>query len=155
MPSLLLRPIYNFLGLSTIAHSKLVLHDAIFLATCLATLEKEIHCKLQKICYTLQFRAATQCCGSKKKSAQSLQKVEPSSTLCNLCKPKNARQVAKMAGYMLATKFEKKISPCNTSCRARLYFLHQHFETVTRLQPEITACFFFNSLQVAVRDCNL
>ena len=27
---------------------KLLLHDAIFLTTCLVTLEKEIHCKLQK-----------------------------------------------------------------------------------------------------------
>ena len=37
----------------------LVLHDAIFLTTCLATLEKEIHCMLQKACYTLQSCAAT------------------------------------------------------------------------------------------------
>ena len=33
---------------------KLVLHDTILLATCLATLEKEIHFKLQETCYTLQ-----------------------------------------------------------------------------------------------------
>ena len=35
------------------------LHNAIFHATCLTMLEKEIHCKLQKTCYTLQPRAAT------------------------------------------------------------------------------------------------
>ena len=32
----------NFFGLTTNAQSKLVIHDAIFLATCLATLDKEI-----------------------------------------------------------------------------------------------------------------
>ena len=42
-----------------IAQSKLVLHDAIFLSTCFAILENEIHCKLQKTCYTLQSRVAT------------------------------------------------------------------------------------------------
>ena len=36
-----------------------MLHDEIFLETCLATVEKEIHCKLQKTRYTLQSRAAT------------------------------------------------------------------------------------------------
>ena len=36
-----------------------MLCDGIFIATCLATLEKEIHCELQKICYTLQHQAAT------------------------------------------------------------------------------------------------
>ena len=39
--------------------AELVLHDAILLATCLATLEKEIHCKLQETCYMLQSQAAT------------------------------------------------------------------------------------------------
>ena len=36
-----------------------MLHDAIFLVTCLATSKQEIHCKLQNSCYTLQSRAAT------------------------------------------------------------------------------------------------
>ena len=36
----------------------LALHGVICVAICLATLEKEIHCKLQKSCYTLQSRAA-------------------------------------------------------------------------------------------------
>ena len=56
----------------------LVLQDAIFLATCLATLQKEIHCKLQETCYTLQSLVTT--CYGFKKSLQSLQKVEPSFT---------------------------------------------------------------------------
>ena len=57
---------------------KLVLHDAIFLAPCHATLEIEIHCKLQETCSTLHSRAAT--CNSFKKNLQSLHKVEPSTT---------------------------------------------------------------------------
>ena len=48
-----------FSGLATIPQSKLVLHGGVFLATSLATLKKEVHCKLQKTYYTLQFRAAT------------------------------------------------------------------------------------------------
>ena len=31
-----------------------VLHDVIFLITCLATMKKPIHCTLQQTCYTLQ-----------------------------------------------------------------------------------------------------
>ena len=38
--------------------------------TCLAKLEKEIHCKLQQICYTLQSQAAT--CNGVKKSLSCL-----------------------------------------------------------------------------------
>ena len=68
---------------------------------------------------------------------QSLQKVEPSSTLSNCCKPKKAvRQVAKRACYTLqptcnfscntiATQVAKKLAPRNTSCRVRLYFLQR------------------------------
>ena len=51
--------ILQFFGLARIAQSEVVLHDTIFLATCPPTVEKEIHCKLQKTCYTLQPRAAT------------------------------------------------------------------------------------------------
>ena len=54
------------------------LHD-IFLATCLETLEKEIHCKFQKTCYMLQCQAATS--NGFKTYVQSLQEVEPSSTV--------------------------------------------------------------------------
>ena len=121
---------YNFFGLTTNAQSKLVLHDATFLATCLAMFEREIHCKLQKTCYTVQSRGAT-CNLFKTNSMQSLQKVELISTLCKCCKPKKvARQVAKRACYTLQptcnfcrnaieTQVAKKIAPCNTSCRVR------------------------------------
>ena len=46
-------------GLATIAQGKLVLQSMMFLATCLATVEKEINCKLSKSCNTLQSQAAT------------------------------------------------------------------------------------------------
>ena len=80
----------SFFVPAMITPSKLVLHDAIFLATCLAMLEREIHCKMQKTCYTLQSRAAT-CNLFKTNSMQSLQKVEPSFTLCSCYKPKKLR----------------------------------------------------------------
>ena len=41
----------NSFGLANIEQSILVSHGAIFHSTCLATLEKEINCKLQKSCY--------------------------------------------------------------------------------------------------------
>ena len=67
--------------------------------SCLAEVEKEIRCKLQKTCYTLQSRPAT-CNLFKTNFMQSLQKVERSCALCNCCKPKKvARQVAKRACY--------------------------------------------------------
>ena len=68
---------------------EMVLHDAIFLATFLATLEKEIDipCKFQKTCYTLQFRVAT--CNGFNKLMQLFQNVEQSSN--SLQPPKNLR----------------------------------------------------------------
>ena len=57
---------------------KLVSHDAIFRATCLATLEEVILCKFHETVYTLQSRSAT--CNVFKQSVHSLQNVEPSST---------------------------------------------------------------------------
>ena len=63
---------------------KMVLQDAVFLATCLATLEREVHCKLQKKVYTLQSRAAT--CSGFNKSMKSFQEVGPSSAWCDRCK---------------------------------------------------------------------
>ena len=57
--------------------------SAIFLATYLITLEKEIHCKLQKSCYTLGSRAGT--CNDFKT------KVEPTSTLAVVACPKKLR----------------------------------------------------------------
>ena len=127
----------NFFGPATIAQSKLVLHEAIFLANCLPMLEKN-HCKLQKTCYMLQ----------------SLQKVGPSSTSLNCCKPeKIARQVAKRACYTLqptcnfcrnaiGAQVANRIASCNISCRARFYSLQ-------RLQR------FFKQLRVAAPDCNI
>ena len=106
---------------------KLVLNDAIFLATCLASLQKEIHYKLQETCCTLQSRVPP--CNGSKKSLPSLRKVEPSSTFYNRCKPKNvARKVAKRACYALqstcnlscstiGTQVAKKIASCNNSLR--------------------------------------
>ena len=41
------KKIFHVLSLTTL---KLVLHDAIFLETCLAALKKEIHCMFQKTC---------------------------------------------------------------------------------------------------------
>ena len=72
--------------------SKIVLHNAIFLAACLATSDKEMYCKLHETCYmfqsrlqltivsenTLQSLAAT--CNGFINSLESLQKVESSST---------------------------------------------------------------------------
>ena len=54
---------------------KLVLHGAIFLEICLATLENETNCKLKKTCYTLLQHAMVL-----KRSMKLSQKVEPSST---------------------------------------------------------------------------
>ena len=50
-----------------------MLHCAIFLANCFATMKK-IHCKLQETCYTLESWAAI--CNGFKASLQSLQEVE-------------------------------------------------------------------------------
>ena len=127
--------IATFLGLQRIGQSVLSV-GAIFFASCLVTLEKEILVKLQKSWYTLQSPTAVVSKQSptamvSKQSIQSLQKVEPSSTLCSHCKPKEvARQVAKRAcdtsnlsHNAIATQVTKKIAPCNTSCRAWFYFL--------------------------------
>ena len=38
-----------------------MLHGTIFLSTCLPTLKEEIHCKLQKSYYTLQYKPAATC----------------------------------------------------------------------------------------------
>ena len=94
----------------TVVLHVVVLHDTISLATCLATLEKEIHCKLQETCCTLRSQATTY--NGFKTSLQSLQKVEPRSTaivtrynvLCNLCCNGIARQVAGMLQYVHCMK---------------------------------------------------
>ena len=133
---------------------KLVIHNAIFLVTCLVTLEKKVlascrshvtHCNLG-----LQFAMVS------KQSIQSLQKVEPSSTLCNHCKPTNvARQVAKRACYMVQLvsqrhcnrQVAKKITPCNTSSTFCNYW--RDFFNHRKLQLETGTCFPFSALQVA------
>ena len=112
-------------------------------------MQKEIHCKLQKTCYTLQSRAAT-CNLFKTNSTQSLAKAEPSSTLCNCCKPKKVpRQIAKRACYMLQptcnfsrnaieTQVAKKIASCNTSYRPRFYCLQRlqrFFKSIASCSP--------------------
>ena len=69
-----------------------------------------------------------------KKSMQSLQKAEPSSTLCSHCKPeKVVRLVAKTACNTqqptsnssrgtIATQVGKELAQCNTSRRAQINF---------------------------------
>ena len=130
-----------------------MLHNAIFLATCLTMLEKEIYWRLQKTCYTLQLPTET-CNLFKTNSMQSLQKVNPSSAVCNRCMTKKvARQVAKRARHMLqltfnfsryaiATQVANKIALCNTSCRAL-------FSSCSDCRD------FFKPLQVAARYCNV
>ena len=104
----------------------------------------------------------------RKNSMQSLQKVEPSSTLCNCCKPKNvAGQVAKRACYTLqptynlscnaiATQVSKKIAPRNTSCIARFYFLQRLQRLFKPLQVGASdRNVFLKPLQVTAQDCNV
>ena len=70
--------------------STFVLRDAFFLW--LVSQRWKNHCKLQETCYNLELQFEMVL----KKSLQLLQKVEPSSALCNQCKSKMvARQVAK------------------------------------------------------------
>ena len=105
-------PPCNLFGLETIAQSTLVLDDAIFLAACLATWEKYIHCKLQKSCHMWQSQAVTY--NSFKTIHASLQIVERSSTLWSRCKTeKVARQIAKRTCYRLQIT-------CNLSCNTSL-----------------------------------
>ena len=66
-------------AMKQVYYVKLVLHNVIFLATCLATLGKIIHFRLQETYFTLQSWAAT--CNGFKKSLQSLQEVESNSTV--------------------------------------------------------------------------
>ena len=136
---------------------KLVIHNAIFLVTCLVTLEKKVLASCRS--HVTRCNLGLQFAMVSKQSIQSLQKVEPSSTLCSHCKPTNVvRQVAKRACYMVQLvsqrhcnrQLAKKITPCNTSstfcnywrdfltirsCSSRLerVFLFQH----CKLQPKI------------------
>ena len=107
-----------------IEKSKPVLHGAISLASCLASWKKKsiASCRRNVTRCNLELQLAM----VSKQSMQSLQKVERSSTLCNLYKTKKvAKQVAKRTFYTLqpictlsynaiATQVAKKIAPCNT-----------------------------------------
>ena len=125
-----------------------MLHNAIFSQW----LEKETHCKFQETCYTLQCRAVT--CNGLKKSLQSLQEVELSSTqstasvtqckfLCNLHSNGIVTQVA--------GRFQREACPlCNLPC---------NFLTSQRLHKAEPSYTFCNDcmdsskpLQVAARD---
>ena len=77
--------------------------------------------------------AITSCNLFKINSIQSLQKVEPSSTLCNSCKPETvARQVAKARYTMQPTcNFSRNDTSCN-DCR--------EFLNHCKFPPEIAAC---------------
>ena len=111
----------NFFGLAMIAQSKLVLHDAMFPLTCLATLEIEIHCKLEKTLYMLQSRAAI-CNVLKTNSMQSLWKVKLSSTLCTYCKPKKSFQTSCKEEMLHAATYlqlfsQRHCNKSNKSCK--------------------------------------
>ena len=96
--------------------------------TCVTILEKEIHCKLQKSCYTLQSPAAT--CNGFKQSIQSLKNVELNSTLCNCCKPKKvARQVEKRTCYLQLAR------PLPATCKAITCNLQGHYLQLARPLP--------------------
>ena len=129
-----------------------MLHDVVFLATCLATLEKEIHCKWQKTCYKVQSPAAT--CKFKTNSMQSLQKVEPSCTLCDCCKPKMLQdklqrwhvRCSNLPAAFLATPLQHKL-------QRKLHLL------TLAVKLDSTSCNdcrnFLEPLQVAAQDCNV
>ena len=80
--------------------------------------------------------------------------AELSSALCNICKPKVARQLAHRACYTLqptckfshnaiATHVAKKIAPCNINCRARFYSLERlqnFFEAIATCNMSPATC---------------
>ena len=136
-----------------------MLYGAICLATCLAILEKEI--KLQKTCYTLQSRATT-CNG-----------------LCNRCKRYNRTLLCIIVaspeklwdklkrGHVtrcnlflnaIATQVAKKIAPCNTSLRARIYLLQRlqgFLQTIASCSKRLERVFWNHwKLQPKIARCN-
>ena len=99
----------------------LLCHSTIFHATCLATLEKEINCKFQESCYTLQSGAAT--CNCFKTVHAIVAESRTELYLVNaLQPPKGARQVAERACYTLKpnwnqrTKSKETMGHCNERC---------------------------------------
>ena len=98
--------------------TKLLLRDAIFFATCLATLRKEIHRNLHETCYMLQSRAAT--CSGLKTSLQLSQKVEQNSTLYNSCKSQKVLDINKLQRcHLHAATYLQRVSQRqrDTSCK--------------------------------------
>ena len=83
-----------------------------------------------------------------KQSLHSLQKLEPSSTLCNRCNPQNvASQAAERVCYALqsnhnlsrnaiATQVAKKIAQCRTRCGSWFYYLQR----LQRFFERIASC---------------
>ena len=123
----------NFYGFATISQHRLVLHDEIFLETCLAMLEREIHCKLQMTCETLQPLAAT--CNVQKnilamvaKSRTNLYFVQ------SLQAQKDAKKFAKRTCYTLQPT-------CNLSCNAIQHKLQRNLHLVT---PAVELCSIFD-----------
>ena len=125
-------------------------------------LEKEILCKLQKSCLihvaisdrSLQWVQNNPC--------SSLQKVEPSSTLCSCCKPKKSCETSYKEGILhaaptcnfscnaISTQVTKKLAPCNTICGAQFYFLQRFqkfFRAIASYSPRLQN--FLEPLQVA------
>ena len=97
-------PVYNlsrnFFGLVTIGQSKLVLHGAIFFNRFSQRWKKKPTTSRRS--HVPRCSLELQLAMVSKQSMQSLQKIEPSSTLCSCCKPKKvARHVAKKARYTL------------------------------------------------------
>ena len=124
-----LKLISQLFWLATIAQSILVLHGAMFFATCLGTSEQETSCRGggQKSCHTFQSRAALAMVS--KQPIQLLQKLEQSSTSCNCCKPKTrhkARQFVKRACMSHAASYLQLVSQrhCNTSFKQNCTVYH-------------------------------
>ena len=163
---------HNFVLGCNVAQNQLVLHHAIFLENCLATLEKDISCKLQKTCYTLQSRAAS--CNELKKfhAIKSLQKGEPSSIqgapLCAIvATPNQLRDKLQRGqrGHMLQAatylqlfsqqKLQTKLQRVNTSCRVPFYSCNHCsdlFQNHCKLQPETAICNMSTAIYNGLQD---
>ena len=145
---------WNFFGLAMIAQSKLVLHSAIFLATCLATLEKG---KPLQVAEDVLHVAISSCDlqSIQKNSMQSLEIVEP---ICELYfvqllqAQKGARQVAKRARYTLQPTCNFLKTPLQRKLQRKL-----HLVTLA-VELDYASCndcrYFSKSLKVATQSCN-
>ena len=130
---------------------KLVLHNAIFLVTCLATLEKKIiaSCRSHVARCNLGLHFAM----VSKQSMQSLQKVNRVLLCAIIASPQILRDKLQrgharciLSRNAIVTQVSKKIAPCNTSstfcnyCRDFFKHCELHLETETY--------FLFSTLQV-------